>query len=156
MNTSRQKGGRTLNQPGGTAESHPTSPLPPGVRSGQGLGPAERVRSRGDHARLRKRGRRGGDAVLRVLVGPNGLGWSRIGLAVPRRYGKAVRRNRLRRLVKEAFRAIKGELPPGYDIVVSPARGLATPTLEAVRESLRALVTKTARRLEQKQQARKP
>jgi ribonuclease P protein component len=81
-------------------------------------------------------------------VGPNQLAWPRIGCAVPRRYGKAVRRNQLRRLIKEAFRLEKGNLPPGYDIVVSPARGLDTPTLDAVRASLVNLVSKVVRRLE--------
>ncbi len=50
---------------------------------------------------------------------PNGLAWSRLGLSVPRRVGTAVTRNRIKRLLREAFRLLQHELPAGYDIVVA-------------------------------------
>jgi len=45
---------------------------------------------------------------------------SRLGLAVPRKYGKACMRNRLKRLIREAFRLNRHLLESHFDIVVSP------------------------------------
>ena len=131
-------------------ETETMNSKPFGVRQAPRLGPAERVCARKDFERLRKEGRRGGDSVLRVLVARNGLEISRIASAVPRRYGKAVVRNRMRRHYKEAFRRDKDSLPPGLDILVSPARGALEATLEDVRASLQRCVAKVARRLEQR------
>jgi len=121
-----------------------------GVRAAAGLGRAERVRDRADFARLRREGRRGGDERLRVLVAANGLGHARLACAIPRRYGNAVRRNRLRRLYREAFRQAKAELPAGYDVLLSPPRGAGEPPLGALRASLLALVGRVAGRLERR------
>ncbi len=104
----------------------------PGVRAGPRLGPGERLKSKREFERVRREGRRGGDAVVRVLVARNGLAWPRLASAVPRRYGPAVARNRLRRLYTEAFRMEKGRLPAGVDVVLSPPPGSSEPTLEVL------------------------
>lgn len=121
-----------------------------GVRTGNALGPAEHLRLRRDFGLLRKRGRRGGDDVIRVLVGPNDLPYSRVACAVPKRYGNAVARNRLRRQYKEAFRLEKRRIPAGYDLLLSPPRDTGPQTLEAVRDSLVRCVTQVVKRLERK------
>ncbi len=57
-------------------------------------------------------------AHLRVHARANGLGRSRLGISVGRKFGKAVRRNRLKRLVREAFRTSDEVRAAGLDIVV--------------------------------------
>jgi ribonuclease P protein component len=49
---------------------------------------------------------------------PNDLPQCRLGLSVSRRLGTAVRRNRIKRLVREAFRLHTFELSRGYDLVI--------------------------------------
>ncbi|AEH40874.1 ribonuclease P protein component [Treponema paraluiscuniculi Cuniculi A] len=65
-----------------------------------------------------KQGRRFcyGRACLFVL--PNGCTCSRFLATFRRGYGKAVARNRARRLSKEAYRALKSSLVPGFDLVL--------------------------------------
>lgn len=55
---------------------------------------------------------------LNVYALPNELGRPRLGLAVSRRVGPAVFRNRVKRRVREAFRLLQHDLPRGYDLVV--------------------------------------
>jgi len=55
---------------------------------------------------------------LRIHARQNGLGRSRLGISVGRRFGKAVVRNAVKRLVREAFRATPEVREAGLDIVV--------------------------------------
>ena len=47
-----------------------------------------------------------------------------MGLAVTRKLGSAVRRNRIKRVLREFFRLHQHELPPATDVVVVPKRCL--------------------------------
>lgn len=69
---------------------------------------------------------------------PTGKGEARLGLAVGRRVGKAVARNRIKRLVRESFRYRRSYLG-SHDIVVVARRGSG--------EAPRSLLTKDLDRL---------
>ena len=55
---------------------------------------------------------------LLVYAKPNNLGHPRIGLSTSRKVGTAPRRNRIRRMLREAFRLMQHDFPQGYDLVV--------------------------------------
>jgi ribonuclease P protein component len=86
------------------------------------------------------------DGSLVVYVALNDLEWSRLGLSVGKRVGKAVRRNYVRRRIREAFRTQKNELPKGLDIICV-ARPKAADVRCDLAHSLRTLVVRAARGL---------
>jgi ribonuclease P protein component len=74
------------------------------------------------------RSQAGREFVLYVFPRSEDEGPPRLGLSVSRKVGSAVERNRVKRLLREAFGAGGVELPPGTDAVVvarPDARGLA-------------------------------
>jgi ribonuclease P protein component len=79
----------------------------------------------------------GRECLVRRLTRESGV--ARLGVAAPRGMGGAVVRNRFRRLVREAFRALRAGLGP-VDLLVSPRRGLARPALEGIAADLRRAV----------------
>ena len=48
----------------------------------------------------------------------------RLGMAVTRKTGPAVQRNRIKRVLREFFRLHQAQLPSGVDLVVVPRRSL--------------------------------
>lgn len=98
-----------------------------------------RLRDSAVFARLLHDGARVSDARLRVWVLPGETAETRLGLLVTRRHGGAVARNRLKRVIREAYRLIRGEMPPQIDVLCSPHAGIEL-TLEGCRESLCKLV----------------
>src|SRR3954452_11491145 len=78
------------------------------------------------------------DEVLTVYGIENGRDHPRLGISVARKKVRAASaRNRLKRLIREAFRLSRADLPPGIDLVVVPRAG--HPSFAAVQRSLAVL-----------------
>ena len=96
----------------------------------------ERLKRRNDFRRcVRQGGRAAGDYVV-VYIAANEFGITRLGAGSTRRLGSAVARNRAKRLVREAFRLTKADLPTSVDMVVLPRIPWSHPTLEELKTDL--------------------
>ena len=112
---------------------------------------SQRVVRGGDFQRAYREGSRARGELLVVVAVPNDAGLTRLGLSVGKKIWKsAVRRNRVRRVFREAFRVAQHELPEGYDLVLIPARPRLEPDLLATRRELVHLARKAAARCEAK------
>ena len=60
-----------------------------------------------------------------LLVKPNQLLQTRLGITVSKKIGSAVKRNRTKRRIREFFRTNKHLVPSGLDLVVIAKRGAA-------------------------------
>ena len=105
-----------------------------------------RLRNAGDFERIYALRQRAGDNHLFIFAAKNDLPFARFGLSVSRKHGNAVRRHRLKRLMREAFRLSQHELPAGFDFILIPRQGTAAGVNDFAR-SLRRLSAKLARRI---------
>ena len=108
--------------------------------------PDEHLRRPADFQRVYDRRRSASDDWLIVYGCENGLPRLRLGLSVSRKFGNAVRRNRLRRLYREAFRLTRHAMPAGLDLVLIP-RKKEVPSLAQLKDTVPRLVAQVARRL---------
>lgn len=102
---------------------------------------ADRIRRRREYLAAQGKGRRlSAPHFTVILAPPGGEPRPRLGLVVTRRLGKAVRRNRVKRLLREFFRRHREELPP-QDIIILAKKGAETLTYaDVTRELARILL----------------
>ena len=107
--------------------------------------------SGGDFARVYGEGSRAKCALMTVAVRENGLELSRMGLSIGKRCWKsAVKRNRVRRVFREAFRLSLPEIPTGLDVVLISSTPRIRPRLDETRVELVAMIKKAHRRYREK------
>lgn len=121
--------------------------------TGHRLRPSERLKRSADFRRVYDRRCSASDGVLIIYGSINDLPHSRVGLSVGRKVGGAVRRNRWKRLIREAYRLAHQLIPSGVDWIVIP-RGGKPPTLKVLMTCLCSLTSIVYHRLERESKVR--
>ena len=107
---------------------------------------ALRLRNRHEFVAVQRQGRRWQCRHITVVGRRRREGPARIGLVVSRRVGNAVSRNKVKRLIREAFRVSRRDLPEAVDLVV-----VARPTAPGASfRQLRGELLEAARELERR------
>lgn len=94
-----------------------------------------RIRSGATFRKIFALRRHASDRRLTLYMAPNDVGSNRLGLAVGRHFGNAVRRNQAKRLLREAFRQLRNELPGPSDWVIIPKPN-QEPSLPEIKQSI--------------------
>ena len=106
---------------------------------------AARLRHRQDFLRAQAQGKRLHTRHFGVTLAPMAAGHPRLGLVATRRMGKAVRRNRVKRLLREFFRRHQTGLP-AFDLVIMAKKGASALGYHQVEEELGRLLFSRARK----------
>ena len=77
-----------------------------------------RLKKQADFQRLFNKGKRVFTPSLSVIYRPSEK--MTMGISVGKKHGKSVQRNRIKRLLREAFRAVQGEMKGTYSVVLVP------------------------------------
>ncbi|MEZ0329380.1 MAG: ribonuclease P protein component [Dissulfuribacterales bacterium] len=117
----------------------------------------ERLRRQGDFTNIFKNGKRIKLPGLTLIYVSNGLKWHRIGIGIGRKFGKAVQRNRAKRVLREFYRrnkdmfdellclhtdnALMEHARIGYDIVFLPYKDFSGHSISFYKTALQKKLT---------------
>jgi ribonuclease P protein component len=102
-----------------------------------------RLVRRSEYDVVYREGRRRTSREFTIFLRPNGLEISRFGWSIKKALGNAVRRNRIRRRLREILRLHRQEIATGWDIVIHPRTTTATAEFSPLAAELVRLIPRT-------------
>ncbi|NLS45259.1 MAG: ribonuclease P protein component [Firmicutes bacterium] len=80
---------------------------------------------------------------LVIYTYENGFSYNRVGVTVSRKFGGAVERNQLKRILREAWRNQKGKLQKGFDLVIVPRMKAKAASFQEISRELQQLLERS-------------
>ena len=111
---------------------------------------SQHLRAKADFERVYAAKIKAADGNLLIFADRNGQSRTRIGLSVSKKHGGAVVRNRLKRLLREAFRLRQHQIPCGIDLILIPLAADRA-SLESYQDGLIKITRRLIRRMETEQ-----
>ena len=98
-----------------------------------------RLKKQADFQRLFNKGKRAFSSSLSVVYRPSNH--MTMGISVGKKHGKSVQRNRIKRLLREAFRAVQDDMKGTYSFVLIP-KVCETYSVKSFEKQLRCIIQK--------------
>ena len=95
-----------------------------------------RLRSNIQFRRVYKNGKSYGNRLLVLYVYKNGLDYNRIGFSVSKKVGNSVKRNSVKRRMKEIYRLNCYKLKDGYDFIFLPKGNVRDASYEKIESAM--------------------
>lgn len=90
--------------------------------------------------RLYRVGKSSVSPYFALYLKKNKLRKNRLGITATKKIGNAVKRNRARRIITEAYRLLEGELGVGYDLVIVARTKAVYAKMQPVKDELARLL----------------
>ncbi|MFQ5576431.1 MAG: ribonuclease P protein component [Anaerolineae bacterium] len=98
-----------------------------------------RLRKNADFQQVRRMGQSKSTRLMVLVALPNHLSHSRFGFAVSKRIGNAVRRNKVKRQMREAARLFFEQFQPGWDLLFIARAPIRRASYADIEQSVRHL-----------------
>ncbi len=102
----------------------------------------QKIRKRREYQAVYEKGRRVHSKSFVILLMPNDEGTTRFGITVSKKVGNAVRRNRIKRLLREYFRLNRDLFQDSTDVVVIARKGMSLLNYRDLSRELDAVLEK--------------
>ena len=101
------------------------------------------LRTNREFGQVYSRGTRLHGRGFTLIHTPNTLEYNRLGISIRKKTGTAVRRNRIKRIMREAFRLNRHDFPARSDIVLTVRPGFVLDSPAEVMGAVRTLLSET-------------
>jgi len=95
-----------------------------------------------DFERVRRFGKSYAHPFIVLIALPNEMDKSRFGVSAGRSIGKAVQRNRAKRILRETIRPLIPNIAPGWDLVILARKPMANARFDEIGSALNSLLSK--------------
>ena len=100
------------------------------------------LRKKEDFTSIYKKERSVAGKFVVIFYRKNQLPYNRKAFLASKKVGKSVQRNRGRRLMKESFRQLESQIPPGWDLILIARQTILDSKCADVKKSIEAAMKK--------------